>query len=1291
MPGVNLDQPLLGAGASAKNDWAGASAATALTFTGQAQFKRGVNVVIGLSALATADAGLARFVAATVRGNAFAEAQASLQLQLPLNLFDRFGLAVGAQAKAQAAAGIEAGLGLKIGDFIQLVRENPEALGLPLELILLLLEEVDISGIVEVHVAAAAMAYASITIAGNVIDQPGRPAGFYYTVDAGLGLAAGVGFSARAGAGFRDFRHFYGRAVDRTVDMTLANVAALLPPGQPAAAAILDALGPVAKTAFRTAYEIGQYIAVNKPGTSEADALTLANHCVGMVLEEAQRFLFHRLLQTGLADVERFVTRDVPSLGAGVWDGLKLKREALAAALYAMPAEPFEPSTANIDYWRGLFAKGTDLVGALPGPLGEKLTRGFALAFAAAELLLEAVRSRVNQPQAYVIVVGLGRINAEQAFGGPLPRQPADPIKRLINTMLGKTPATRNLDYADLIQFLASEAVLDSLRAAFPQIAQYVAIFQTPLAAATANEVLRAFLQNRQAFLPDANGHINPQRTLQVLLEAIDGFVTREVNAQLLQLIDREITDPNVRLYFIEVLLGALNFTKDVAFRTVLDWQKPGLDKDAFTEALASVMTMMLGRSLVITGDIFMAAVLEHMQTAFGHAANRLDRSPSPFQRIGIAPSPELKDLFATTLRIGGEVFAPLPEDTRTRLRHILYQVMEPLPAVGQRAFADELRDQFFIPNQDHLDELTDELLDISRRRFGLFAEKVLGAAADLVLDVIQEFIEDALATILKWEKDLEKALAELAQDIADLVKEIARLIGEVEAAFRDAADRLDHLLETLASSTLRAQLRSNIAREITSRARSELRRNDLYKNLPLKELKDFAEDLLADAVRDIVGSPLLDPVFDAIGAVAGVLDDVLDDVRGLDPTHPLGPQILDLLLDRIEDAVRDHFGSGKPHVDVAFTINYEFFGEHSVTIRLGRIDVPLSTFLGLIRDAVDALDFYETALTQAATALRDAFEQQFGLEAKQEELAGKRKRRADLDRINAEHSGATKEIAILSPAPAAVLQADVEARIHLGGVPASYLGLGKDEQQRVFIFLNGEQIPPKSLVLGRAGTGAGGADHAGDLDLGRLPGFDATAGLFQGAGATIRVPNGSSNPPAAGAGAAAGPAASKGAGFGKPAGMALSRRTTRPSGASKPVGTSFALTNFRPGRTMTGSQIRDLRAGLGDGTDITFTIALEELNEGANTLTVLVVDRGGRRYQQVVSFGVVAPPKPKPGSPAGILLPRPGGKTGGRATPAPTKPAVGLGVSRAQLQAAVKRGKKYVADQGKRNLTDFR
>ena len=154
MPGVNLSQPLLGAGAAAHNDWASASARTSLDFSARAEFKRGINVVIGLEALAQADAGIAQFVAATVRGNAFAEAEAGVQIQFPLNLFQSFGLAVGAQAKAQAAAGIEVGLGVVVGDFIELIERDPEAVGIPFELVLLLLEEVNLGGKFEVHVAA---------------------------------------------------------------------------------------------------------------------------------------------------------------------------------------------------------------------------------------------------------------------------------------------------------------------------------------------------------------------------------------------------------------------------------------------------------------------------------------------------------------------------------------------------------------------------------------------------------------------------------------------------------------------------------------------------------------------------------------------------------------------------------------------------------------------------------------------------------------------------------------------------------------------------------------------------------------------------------------------------------------------------------------------------------------------------------------------------------------------------------------------------------------------------------
>ena len=133
--------------------------------------------------------------------------------------------------------------------------------------------------------------------------------------------------------------------------------------------------------------------------------------------------------------------------------------------------------------------------------------------------------------------------------------------------------------------------------------------------------MLGTLLSSREAFLPDGSGNINPRRTLEVLLNALDGFITERLNAELKQRVYAATPDEVTRLYFDEVLLSAINFAKDVAFRTVLDWDKTPVDKDTFTEALASVLTMLVGRSVVIIGDQFFDLVAHNIQTATAHAA----------------------------------------------------------------------------------------------------------------------------------------------------------------------------------------------------------------------------------------------------------------------------------------------------------------------------------------------------------------------------------------------------------------------------------------------------------------------------------------------------------------------------------------------------------------------------------------------------------------------------------------------------------------------------------------------
>jgi hypothetical protein len=473
-----------------------------------------------------------------------------------------------------------------------------------------------------------------------------------------------------------------------------------------------------------------------------------------------------------------------------------------------------------------------------------------------------------------------------------------------------------------------------------------------------------------------------------VLLDALDGFITTRLNAELKERVYAATPDEVTRLYFDEVLLSAINFAKDVAFRTVLDWDKAPVDKDTFTEALASVLTMLVGRSVVVIGDQFFDLVSQHVAAGAAHAADHLEGSRSPFRAMGIPASPELVRLFADTLRIGGEVFGPLPDDTRARIRGLLYEIMEPLPPGGGQSFLEDLADQFFIPNGEHVDALRDELLAIARDRFGAFTEKVLLNAGAMLLEAIADFIADALATIKQWEKDLLKALDDLGKALTALADEIAELIDEMEAAFGKAMDSFEALLETLSNSSMRSALKAQVVDELYKKGKSLLKQNPVYKALP-KGSGARWESLLKDTIRGLVNSPIVDPILDVIGGIAGALDDVVDDVRSLDPHEPLAPQLLELVLSRIEDDLRDHFGSTKPRVSVGFGFSYEFFGHHSVWFEVGRVEIPFSTFFRIIRDVVKAIGVVDDALDKAAADLATAFAKQFDIEDKEEEKAG--------------------------------------------------------------------------------------------------------------------------------------------------------------------------------------------------------------------------------------------------------------------------------------------------------------
>ena len=110
---------------------------------------------------------------------AHAAARVRAQVQMPLDLFDEAGIAVRLQAIAEAAAGVQLGIGLNIGDFLALAADDPRMRGAPMELLKIFLDEFTFQGGVMAKAAAAAMAYANLVATGSFIKRgsrlPGSP------------------------------------------------------------------------------------------------------------------------------------------------------------------------------------------------------------------------------------------------------------------------------------------------------------------------------------------------------------------------------------------------------------------------------------------------------------------------------------------------------------------------------------------------------------------------------------------------------------------------------------------------------------------------------------------------------------------------------------------------------------------------------------------------------------------------------------------------------------------------------------------------------------------------------------------------------------------------------------------------------------------------------------------------------------------------------------------------------------------------------------------------------------
>jgi hypothetical protein len=407
---------------------------------------------------------------------------------------------------------------------------------------------------------------------------------------------------------------------------------------------------------------------------------------------------------------------------------------------------------------------------------------------------------------------------------------------------------------------------------------------------------------------------------------------------------------------------------------------------------------------------------------------------------------------------------------------------------------------------------------------------------------------------------------------------------------------------------------------------------------------------------------------------LAGQLDELLPDVREIDPNDNLPEQLMLRILDKIEDNIRNHFGDHVPYISPVINFQYwewvfdsiippnGHWERKIINIPLGRIEINLDPFVNIVRNAIQQVDFYHTDLNNACFKLARVFAKELDLAAKQLLKEDRSSEKQRLESISREHSNSPKEIAILSPLSLSHYTNPIDVKIHLGGVPLSFLGIGKDEMQRVLVYINGELIPPKSLILEESRLGAKEESiHLKDFDFSNLVfidnktgeirnSFDSKGGIISTSKARVITDTAVHYPIQK----LRGQTANSGdqlaftalkfkeypiseTTYGYPTKnhdstkVYLERDTKaiEVKGKDKPVRSylvhNYSIENILPGRGFSTSRVKTFLQDRIPGVFIHFKVPLDEpfIVEGVNVLTVVVIEKSGDRHQQNVSFTV--------------------------------------------------------------------
>lgn len=1053
MPTIDGSRALLAAGTNFNaGDWATIGAEGGLDLLAAAQLNRGIDLGLGVEALANLEGSIRKYLAADLNGQAHAAARVRAQVQILLDLFDESGVAVRLQAIAEAAAGVQLAIGLSVGDFLALAAQDERLNGAPLQLLKVFLDEFAIQGGVMAKAAASAMAYANVVATGSLIKKGQRKPGFTVAAEAGVGLKAGAGFRVFARFGVDDPRRLIRRSVDVAVNETLNAITPNLPSESHG---LLDECAVVLRIGFRCAFEIGEALAT-QPGA----ASILALRAVQVAMEELQRYVFESAI--------RFASHRLRSALASLdfdnatWNTAQPQRQALVARLQSLPEEPFEANIVNRAYWSGIVADALSLASALQTQGGKGLiVEPLAITWCSVQLLMKSVE-RISVAQARASVIGVPPVGTTAAFDGNLPAAPAE-LRAHINSSLrrqGNAAVTQNAAVSYLLKVLGHRIEL-----IVPGSANLLSMLTGK---GKLEDALSIVLSNIGPFAPRADGTLDADASLAVVQEGLLAYIDGRLRDEVAPLIEQATAgQPELRTYVDEVLFSTLRTMAGTVLGELHGVQAGGSLERALREMCSALLMRLFGRSLVVVADVLQTQSLAGLQSQFQLWAQHANDAGGAVQVLASITGLQrdfVNDLVVETLEVCAQTFAPLPAQRRARVRDLLYQMIDTMPPDAGADALESLKAAGMVGNVEAALELTQLLGEEIASNLLRFIHSLLRHGAQALLTLLSDTIEDIQRAVEAWADGLKELALNLAEALASMRDEIARLEAQIDALVDGVFAELSALLGGFGGhSSSRRAIRTRIKNAFTNRALDALSDVPGYGHLP-GDVRRGIRSTVRTIANDVLDADVFEAVVDVLQQVSGQTADFLDDVRTIEPGDDLAAAIADLALDRIEAGVRAAF-NGKPYIRVSF--DAPIMGR----INLGRIEIPIGTFVSTVRSVIRDLGSFDDALQRTAAMLENLLNLEADHAAAIRERDASQALKDESDQLLAESTSTSVDLQIISPQSGAQVSSALRVRLRLSGASEAVLQNSGLSHRRLYLWINGAEVDVSSARVVAAPT----------------------------------------------------------------------------------------------------------------------------------------------------------------------------------------------------------------------------